>query len=1063
MLQKIWRTVFGNWPMTKRNMFLVILLMIASTTAVFSLITRLTVLDIDYDNPFRIAVVGPASGPQAATGAAMRRGAELAAEQINAAGGIRGRAVTVEMFDDGNDPDRALEAAREIADSDDEFISVIGHWASDATAAAEPIYEAAGIPMIVTAPGAVRAEGETRDWVFRTLFDDLEQTRFLANYLRNVVGQETVSIIHADTARGRMLADAFDKTYRRFGTKVLNFWSYDPTDLDALDRRAAAIAQEMRDRKLTGHVFVQGGAPQAARIAVALRQARVRNGIVGLADMATSAFVEEVQSALPAGDPAASVTNGMFVTTPLLFDTATEVAQAFRTAYQARHGSSPDWTAAFAFDAAHLTIDGIIADIGQEPVEDDTQAADVDQLRGAVRDYLKGFDHPERAKRVVGGERYFEAGGGNATSVQIGLYNGASMISALTQLQPIRERGVTGFLDLVQEGKVLYVNDRFMYKTNVVYTGVQLLNVEEVRETEGDETRTLRDRHKIDFLIWFRYRGDFEPQDVVFLNAVEPISLTEPDKSGVDGDLKYESYRVSGTFKLEFSNIKHPYGTVLTGLGFHHRLLSRNNLMYVTDVLGMGLFKADDAVPIATGDDGEAVPEEAVEAEGFLESIGLGQIDLVALFGEGSTGDPLLDSLRERRVFAALPEWRAERSWISQEVFEGTGEGDPAFVGFGKQAPEFTRIDLGVILGPAGIDPADAVPYNWFVYLLIFALVMLVFAGVMDRKDRGQFWRFQTLGIRVIAWPVLLVSAGTLALDYSAQNLPDAATDVIVMVFDSLWWLIPARLMAITLERFVWVPIEEKSGRRIPNVVRLFAAGTIYLLAIFGVIAFVFDQQLTSLLATSGLLAMIIGLAIQANIANIFSGIVLNIERPFKVGDWVMVGDMIGLVTDITWRTMRLRTRDGYHVSIPNGQVSESLIQNYSTGDMVRFSSEFFVPERYQPRDVENSIQAAEQRIRQRLSDVLQRDDALDDYTWRYDGVKVFELGLFHRFRVDFWIDEYDDFEIVRDTVYLEVFKQFGHDGIEQGPAPTEIQLKRAAGTTPSPPTSELATGKAAE
>lgn len=1047
--------------MTKRNMFLVILLMMAVTSALFSLLTRVTVLDLDRSNPYVIAVVGPMEGPDVETGTAMRRGAELAAQQINDGGGIHGKAVVVEVFHDDGDAAKAADIAKSVVDTQG-VVSVVGHWAPGSTEAAEPIYEAAGLPMISTAPSVTRAAGETREWIFRTVYDDLEQTQFLANYLRNVVGQETVSIIHEDTERGRALAEAFDATYRRFGTKVLNFWSYDPTDLSGLLTRGEAIATEMRDLKLTGHIFVQGGAPQSARIVTALRQGKVRNGIVGLSDMATATFVNEIQSVLPAGEPAASIANGIFVTTPLLFDTATEVAQNFRTDHISQYGTIPDWVAAFSFDAAQLTIDSILADIGtsdEASEEGEAQTADIDSLRATVRDYLSAADHPERAHRVVGGERYFGPGGANKTSVQIGLYNGASMISALTQLQPILERGVTGFLDLVQQGKVLYVNDRFMYRTNVVYTGVQLLNVEPVYETQGEDTFMLEDRFEIDFLIWFRYRGDFEPQDVVFLNAVEPVELVEADKTGQDGDLNYVSYRVNGMFKLEFSDIKHAYGTLLTGLGFHHRLLSRNNLMYVTDVLGMGLVKA------RTDSAGPEEDADIQEAAGWLAALGLEDVNLAALVGEGLSGDPLLDGLTERRVFAALSDYKPERSWISQEVFEGTGEGDPAFIGFGKQAAEFTRIDLGVILAPAGIDPSAAVPYNWFVYLFIFALVALLFAAIMDRKDRGQFWRFQTLGIRAIGWPVLLISSSTLILDYSAQNLPDAVTDTIVMFFDTLWWLIPARLIAISLERFMWVPIEERSGRRIPNVVRLFASGSVYLLAIFGVVAFVFDQKLTSLLATSGLLAMIIGLAIQANIANIFSGIVLNIERPFKVGDWVMVDEMIGLVTDITWRTMRLKTRDGYHVSIPNGQVSEAIIQNYSTGDMVRFSAEFFIPDRFTPEVVEASIARAEDKIRESLKARLERDDALDDYTWRYDGIKVFELGLFHRFRVDFWIDEYNDFEVVREAVYAVVFDQFSQDGIEQGPAPTEIQMVRSKpkmdGT--AVPTDALATGNAAE
>ena len=125
---------------------------------------------------------------------------------------------------------------------------------------------------------------------------------------------------------------------------------------------------------------------------------------VGLSDMATGAFVSEVQNVLPEGEPAASITNGIFVTTPLLFDTATEVAQNFRTDHIAEYGVAPDWTAAFSYDAANLAVAGIIADIGQAPSDDEQEtAADVEVLRGAIRDYLNGFDHPERAKRVVGG------------------------------------------------------------------------------------------------------------------------------------------------------------------------------------------------------------------------------------------------------------------------------------------------------------------------------------------------------------------------------------------------------------------------------------------------------------------------------------------------------------------------------------------------------------------------------------------------------------------------------------------------------------------------------------
>jgi small-conductance mechanosensitive channel len=97
-----------------------------------------------------------------------------------------------------------------------------------------------------------------------------------------------------------------------------------------------------------------------------------------------------------------------------------------------------------------------------------------------------------------------------------------------------------------------------------------------------------------------------------------------------------------------------------------------------------------------------------------------------------------------------------------------------------------------------------------------------------------------------------------------------------------------------------------------------------------GIVAFVFNQTLTSLLATSGLLITVVGLAIQANIANVFSGIVLNIERPFRVGDYIKINNVLGQVIDITWRTTRIESNDGQLVCLANSKVSEAEMQNFS-------------------------------------------------------------------------------------------------------------------------------------
>jgi small-conductance mechanosensitive channel len=116
----------------------------------------------------------------------------------------------------------------------------------------------------------------------------------------------------------------------------------------------------------------------------------------------------------------------------------------------------------------------------------------------------------------------------------------------------------------------------------------------------------------------------------------------------------------------------------------------------------------------------------------------------------------------------------------------------------------------------------------------------------------------------------------------------------------------------------------------VPNLIKFLTSFVVGMLSLACVTAFVFNQTLTSLLATSGLMAMVIGLAVQANIANVFSGIVLNIERPFRVGDYVTINGITGTVIDITWRTTRIESTEGHLVCLANSKVSEAEMHVFS-------------------------------------------------------------------------------------------------------------------------------------
>jgi len=942
--------------LSKKQLFGVILTLLVIMTVIGSIIANFTYLSDDEDKTVRIAIVAPLSGALAVNGQSLKQGAELYADGINDAGGIHGGRVVIDLFDDKSDPAEARKIAEELG-ANSKVLAVIGHWSVATTEVAAPIYNKYKLPMIAPAPvnsGIVQGSPS----IFSGVFDTDHETAFVANYTRNVLGQKTASIIHDLSPRGLRMAEMFEETYKRFGTRIRYKWGFDGSSASAKSRIDEIVA-DLKPKLDVGTVFIAAEEDHAATVLKSLRDAKVRNQVVGTSILATRAF----QKALgPTNEDVAKYTNGIVASTPLLFDTANEEAQDFNSRYQTKFGASSDWVAAYAFDTVHLIVEGFKNGTRKEGEEI------VAGGRRMINDRLTRATTVEDGIRGIGGIKTFSSEGEAKSPVFMGRYDGRNMVSALTQLQPIKTGVAANFIEELKKGKVLYVNDRFMYKTNVVYTGLQVKEVTELDVAKGQVT--------LNFLLWFRYSGDFKPEDLIFSNAVEPIILDKPAAEQISRGLNYKLFEVTSKFNYNFSKVERPYGTVLIGLDFAHRHLNRNNLQYVTDVLGIGL-----------------------------------------------AGNTTFQQILERnQVISEKLDWDIDRAWISQEIVPVGTRGDPTYVGHGSVDPLFSRITMGVLTSPARINVRDFVPEEYFVYLAIFGVLGSIFAVLMDGKKHGRFWSAQSWLLRVMAWPVLLLAGGNLLLDFAVAELQAGYVDIIVLVYDCLWWIIPARICGIGLERFLWVPLEQHTRRMVPNVIRMFGSVNIYVLAGFGIIAFVLDQKITSLLATSGLLAMIIGLAIQANISNVFSGIAINIERPFVVGDWVKMGDQEeGEVVDITWRTVRIKSRNGFTISVPNGQASEWPIHNYTAGKVTRLSYNLNVDVDADPRLVEEVLMGA----------LLKSDNIVKEPkpAVRYNGTVDGYNDWGGQFSIQYWISNYSMREQIASAVWDNVWAELEQAG----------------------------------
>ncbi len=143
--------------------------------------------------------------------------------------------------------------------------------------------------------------------------------------------------------------------------------------------------------------------------------------------------------------------------------------------------------------------------------------------------------------------------------------------------------------------------------------------------------------------------------------------------------------------------------------------------------------------------------------------------------------------------------------------------------------------------------------------------------------------------------------------------------------------LLSTALLVALVNRYVWdLYFEQKRQTLIPHFLREVIGGLIFLVALLFVLSSGYhaEAQLKGLLAGSGIVAIILGFAGQSFFAGIIAGVSIQINRPYKVGDWLQVGERFAEVMEINWRSTRLRTNDAIYLDIPNNEMVSHAIVN---------------------------------------------------------------------------------------------------------------------------------------
>lgn len=126
------------------------------------------------------------------------------------------------------------------------------------------------------------------------------------------------------------------------------------------------------------------------------------------------------------------------------------------------------------------------------------------------------------------------------------------------------------------------------------------------------------------------------------------------------------------------------------------------------------------------------------------------------------------------------------------------------------------------------------------------------------------------------------------------------------------------------------IHLQSSKGLRVPPLIPHVAMWVAYLVTAVVTLKLVSPETtLTGIFTASAITSLVLGLALQPILGNFFAGLVISVERPFRINDWIQYGGTEARVVDITWRTTHLRTRDNDNLVVPNAKIADAEVLNY--------------------------------------------------------------------------------------------------------------------------------------
>ncbi len=247
------------------------------------------------------------------------------------------------------------------------------------------------------------------------------------------------------------------------------------------------------------------------------------------------------------------------------------------------------------------------------------------------------------------------------------------------------------------------------------------------------------------------------------------------------------------------------------------------------------------------------------------------------------------------------------------------------------------------------------------------------------------------------------------------------ATIFMIIFILNVTWLV-ARVLDALVEEYL-VPVVEKSESDFDDQLLPILRKTVTaIIWIMGILIALSNSgfNIGAMIAGLGIGGLALALAAQDTVKNIFGGIMVFLDKPFKMNDRIKVNGMDGFVEEIGVRSTRLRTLEGRLITVPNGQFSDNPVENVTLEPTRKVVINLGLTYDTTPENMEKAMEMLRQIV-------LDNKKVTDDPLISFNAWGDFSMGIM----LIYYIRNIDDILTAQSEINLEILKQFNEAGLE--------------------------------